>query len=86
MNQFREALNGDLKPSWIIVWSHVNMGKIFDATGQRERALNGIASPSRRVTTHAVRSTRLACTRRNPTVTTRQPTGGASEARRRMEL
>jgi len=40
VNQFREALNGDLQPSWIIVWSHVNLGKIFDATGQRERALN----------------------------------------------
>jgi len=39
-NEFREALNGDLQPSWIKVWSHVNMGKIFDTTGQRERALN----------------------------------------------
>jgi tetratricopeptide (TPR) repeat protein len=39
-NQFREALNGDLKPAWIKVWSHVNLGKIFDTTGQRERALN----------------------------------------------
>jgi tetratricopeptide (TPR) repeat protein len=40
VNEFREALNGDLQPSWIKVWSHVNMGKIFDTTGQRERALN----------------------------------------------
>ena len=39
VNQFREALNGDLQPSWIVVWSHVNMGKIFDETGQRQRAL-----------------------------------------------
>jgi tetratricopeptide (TPR) repeat protein len=39
-NQFREALNGDLQPAWIEVWSHVNLGKIFDTTGQRERALN----------------------------------------------
>jgi hypothetical protein len=23
-NEFREALNGDLQPSWIKVWSHVN--------------------------------------------------------------
>ena len=40
VNEFREALNADLQPSWIKVWSHVNMGKIFDTTGQRERALN----------------------------------------------
>lgn len=39
-NEFHEALNGDLQPSWIKVWSHINLGKIFDATGQRERALN----------------------------------------------
>jgi tetratricopeptide (TPR) repeat protein len=40
VNEYRAALNGDLKPSWIEVWSHINMGKEFDATGQRERALN----------------------------------------------
>lgn len=40
VNEFREALNGDLEPSWIKVWSHLNMGKMFDITGQRERALN----------------------------------------------
>jgi hypothetical protein len=39
-NQFREALNGDLEPKWVEVWSHINLGKIFDITGQRERALN----------------------------------------------
>jgi len=39
-NAFREALNGDLDPSWTEVWSHVNLGKIFDVTGQRERAVN----------------------------------------------
>jgi len=39
-NEFREALNGDLMPKWVEVWAHVNLGKIFDATGQRERALN----------------------------------------------
>ena len=39
-NEFRRALTGDLQPSWIVVWSHVNLGKIFDVTGQRERALN----------------------------------------------
>lgn len=40
VNEFRAALSGDLKPSWINVWSHINMGKIFDTTGQRDRALN----------------------------------------------
>ena len=39
-NAFREALNGDLEPLWTEVWSHINLGKIFDITGQRERAVN----------------------------------------------
>ncbi len=39
-NEFREALNGDLEPKWTEVWSHINLGKIFDITGQRERAVN----------------------------------------------
>jgi hypothetical protein len=39
-NEFREALNGDNNPKWIEVWSHVYLGKIFDITGQRERAVN----------------------------------------------
>jgi aminopeptidase N len=39
-NEFREALNGDLDPKWTEVWSHINLGKIFDVTGQRERAVN----------------------------------------------
>jgi tetratricopeptide (TPR) repeat protein len=39
-NEFREALSGDLEPKWTEVWSHINLGKIFDVTGQRERALN----------------------------------------------
>ena len=39
-NAFREALNGDLDPKWTEVWSHVYLGKIFDVTGQRERAVN----------------------------------------------
>jgi tetratricopeptide (TPR) repeat protein len=39
-NEFREALNGDLDPKWTEVWAHINLGKIFDATGQRERAVN----------------------------------------------
>jgi len=39
-NEFREALNGDLEPKWVEVWSHINLGKIFDITGQRDRAVN----------------------------------------------
>ena len=39
-NEFREALNGDLEPKWTEVWAHINLGKIFDITGQRERAVN----------------------------------------------
>jgi tetratricopeptide (TPR) repeat protein len=39
-NSFREALNGDQEPAWTVVWSHINLGKIFDITQQRERARN----------------------------------------------
>ena len=39
-NEFRSAINGDLDPKWIEVWSHVNLGKIFDVNGQRDRAVN----------------------------------------------
>jgi len=39
-NEFREALNGDVQPKWTEVWSHINLGKIFDITGQRDRAVN----------------------------------------------
>jgi aminopeptidase N len=39
-NEFREVLNGDLEPKWTEVWAHINLGKIFDITDQRERAVN----------------------------------------------
>jgi tetratricopeptide (TPR) repeat protein len=39
-NSFRDALNGDLEPPWTEVWSHINLGYIFDITDQRERAVN----------------------------------------------
>jgi aminopeptidase N len=39
-NSFREVLAGDIDPKWTEVWSHINLGKIFDITGQRERAVN----------------------------------------------
>ncbi len=40
VNSFREALRGDGDPSWTEVWSHIEIGKIFDLTGQRDRAVN----------------------------------------------
>jgi aminopeptidase N len=39
-NEFRASINGDLDPKWVEVWSHVYLGKIFDVTGQRDRAVN----------------------------------------------
>jgi aminopeptidase N len=39
-NAYRDALNGDGDPRWTEVWSHIQLGKIFDVTGQRERATN----------------------------------------------
>lgn len=38
-NEFRESLNGELKPKWVEVWAYVNLGKIYDIRGQRERAV-----------------------------------------------
>ncbi len=38
--EMRQALNGDMDPKWIEVWAHLTLGKIFDATGQRDRALH----------------------------------------------
>jgi hypothetical protein len=39
-NSFREAISGDQQPKWTVVWSHIFLGKVFDLTGQRERAIN----------------------------------------------
>jgi tetratricopeptide (TPR) repeat protein len=39
-NSYRSSLNGDGEPRWTEVWSHIQLGKIFDVTGQRERAIN----------------------------------------------
>jgi tetratricopeptide (TPR) repeat protein len=39
-NEFRESLQGDLNPKWVEVWSHIYLGRIFDISGQRERAVN----------------------------------------------
>jgi tetratricopeptide (TPR) repeat protein len=40
VNAYRDALRGDGEPPWTEVWSHIALGKIFDLTGQRERAVN----------------------------------------------
>src|SRR5450755_2797765 len=39
-NAYRESVNGDGEPRWTEVWSRIQLGKIFDITGQRERAVN----------------------------------------------
>ena len=40
VNAYRDALRGDDSPAWTEVWSHIAIGKIFDLTGQRDRAVN----------------------------------------------
>ena len=40
VNAYRDALRGDGEPGWTEVWSHIQIGKIFDVTGQRDRAVN----------------------------------------------
>jgi hypothetical protein len=39
VNSYRDCLRGDDDPKWTEVWSHVQIGKIFDVTGQRDRAI-----------------------------------------------
>jgi len=39
VNSYRDALRGDDEPRWTEVWSHIELGKIFDLTGQRDRAV-----------------------------------------------
>ena len=39
-NAYCDSLNGDGEPRWTEVCSHIQLGKIFDITGQRERATN----------------------------------------------
>ena len=40
VNSYRDALRGDGEPRWTEVWSHIAIGKIFDITCQRDRAVN----------------------------------------------
>jgi aminopeptidase N len=39
-NAYRDCIRGDNEPKWTEVWSHIQLGKIFDVTGQRDRAIN----------------------------------------------
>lgn len=41
-DSFRNALDGQMDPGekWVEVWCHIYLGKIFDLTGSRERAIN----------------------------------------------
>ena len=39
MNAYRDSLAGDGNPAWTKAWSHIQIGKIFDVTRQRERAV-----------------------------------------------
>ena len=39
VNAYRDSLAGDGNPVWTKAWSHIQMGKIFDITSQRERAI-----------------------------------------------
>ena len=40
VNAYRDCLRGDGEPKWTEVWSHISIGKIFDLTGQRDRAVS----------------------------------------------
>jgi hypothetical protein len=39
VNAYRSSLKGDGDAKWTKVWSYIQMGKIFDITQQRERAV-----------------------------------------------
>jgi len=39
VNAYRDSLAGDGNPVWTKVWSHIQIGKVFDITSQRERAV-----------------------------------------------
>lgn len=40
IDNFKAALNGNLKPSWIEVWARIKMGNAYDSKGDRTRATN----------------------------------------------
>ncbi len=40
VGEFSQALRGDRDPAWTQVWSHIHLGRIFDGTGQHDRAMS----------------------------------------------
>jgi aminopeptidase N len=40
IDNFKAALAGNLRPTWIEVWAHIKMGNAYDAKGDRARAVN----------------------------------------------
>jgi aminopeptidase N len=40
IDNFKAALTGNLRPSWIEAWAHIKMGNGYDAKGDRARAVN----------------------------------------------
>jgi len=39
-NELHAVLDGDLDPKWTEVWAHISLGKIYDISGQRDRAVS----------------------------------------------
>jgi aminopeptidase N len=40
IDNFKAALDGSLRPTWIEAWAHIKMGNAYDAKGDRARAVN----------------------------------------------
>lgn len=40
IDNFKAALSGNLRPSWIEAWAHIKMGNGYDSMGDRARAVN----------------------------------------------
>ena len=79
-NEFREALNGDLEPKWTEVWSHINLGKIFDITGP---ASAPSTNTSRRC---APRTTRKAHRKKPPSTSRRRTNGCGAPNSKKINL
>jgi TonB family protein len=45
--EFARALDGDHEPAWTVVWSHINLAKIFLASAERDRARTELALAAR---------------------------------------
>jgi aminopeptidase N len=39
LDSFNDAINGNQKPSWVVVWSRLHRGNCYDAINERERAV-----------------------------------------------